>query len=175
MSGGTVRRAAAHTLWPEVWPRFAAALTVLLLWAGTAHAEAGKTWTFEVLEVVEIRRDEHMIRLRPRPPGRKFPRSCETFIVHSVFDLETWSPGSRRHVSRDGHHRSLLLLQQAQATRTIIRVGALGKGFGAIAESPRCEVASRALQTVVEDDGTSAVYSVFTEPQRPGPRLGHGP
>jgi hypothetical protein len=160
-----VRGAAARARRRAVGAHLATALTVPLLWAGTAQAGAGKTWTFEVVEVTEIRGDEHVIRLRPRPPGRTFPRSCETFIVHAVFDLEAWSPQNRQHVSRDGHRRSLQFLRQAQVMHSIIRFGALGKGFGAIAEKPRCEVVSRALQTVVEDDGTSAIYSVFKEPQ----------
>jgi hypothetical protein len=142
---------------------FAATLALLLPCAGAAHAATAVTWTFEVLEVSRTDRGETLIRLRPRPPGRKFPRSCETFVVHARFDLETWSPTNRRIVTREGHERSLRLLQQAQATGDIVRFGAVGHGFGAIAERPKCEVASRALRFFV-DDGTPAVYSVFEEP-----------
>jgi hypothetical protein len=154
----------------KVWRRIAAILALLLPCTDAAHASTAATWTFEVLEVSRTNRDEALIRLRPRPPGRKFPRSCETFVVHADFDLETWSPSSRRAVTREGHERSLRLLQQAQITRDIVRFGAVGRGFGAVAESQKCEVASRGLQIVVEDDGTSAVYSVFSEPRVGPPR-----
>ena len=141
-----------------------ALLVILLLpCAGAAHAGAAVIWTFEVLEVSRTNRDETLIHLRPRPPGRKFPRSCEIFVVHAQFDLETWSPTSRRIVTREDHERALRLLQQAQATGGIVRFGAVGRGFGAIAERPKCEVASRGLRFFV-DDGTPAVYSVFEEP-----------
>lgn len=140
------------------------ALLAVLLLLGTAHAGTTATWTFEVLEVSSTDPREHLVRLRPRPAGRKFPRSCEIFVVHARFDLETWDPASRRRVTREGHERSLLLLQQAQATGRIVRFGAVGRGFGAIADSPKCQVASRALQVLVGDDGTAAVYSVFEEP-----------
>jgi hypothetical protein len=154
----------------KVWRRIAATLALLLPCTDAAHAGTAATWTFEVLEVSRADRNEALIRLRPRPPGRKFPRSCETFVVHACFDLETWSPSGRRVVTREGHERSLRLLQQAQITRDIVRFGAVGHGFGAVAESQECEVASRGLQIVVEDDGTSAVYSVFREPRVGPPR-----
>ena len=137
---------------------------LLLACAGVTRAGTAATWTFEVVEVSRADRDQALIRLRPRPPGRKFPRSCEIFVVHSHFDLETWSLAGRNAVTREGHERSLRLLEQAHATGDIVRFGAVGRGFGAIAESPKCEVASRGLQIVVEDDGTPVVYSVFEEP-----------
>jgi hypothetical protein len=148
----------------RVWRCLAATVALLLPCAGAAHAASTVTWTFEVLEVSRIDRDETLIRLRPRPPGRKFPRSCETFVVHARFDLETWSPASRHAMPREDHERSLRLLEQAQATGGIVRFGAFGHGFGAIADRPECEVASRALRFQVDDDGTPAVYSVFEEP-----------
>ena len=146
------------------WLMLAPLALLLLPCAGVTHAGTAATWTFEVLEISKADRDEALIRLRPRPPGRKFPRSCETFLVHAYFDLETWSPSGRRTVTREGHERSLRLLQQAQVTGDIVRFGAVGRGFGTIAESPKCEVASRGLQIVVDDDGTPVVYSVFAEP-----------
>jgi hypothetical protein len=154
----------------KVWRRIAATLALLLPCTDAAHADTAATWTFEVIEISRAGRDEALIRLRPRPPGRKFPRSCETFVVHAHFDLETWSPSSRRVVTREGHERSLRLLQQAQITHDIVRFGAVGRGFGAVAESQKCEVASRGLQIVVEDDGTSVVYSVFREPHGGAPQ-----
>jgi hypothetical protein len=171
MSGSVVPGTATAGSWrTKVWGRFAASLALLYACAGVAHAETAATWTFEVIEVSKTDRNEHRIRLRPRPRGRKFPRSCETFVVYTRFDLESWSPSGRLVVTREGHDRSLQLLQQAQVTRDIVRFGAVGRGFAAIAESPNCEVASRGLQIVVEDDGTSAVYSVFREPQVGPPR-----
>jgi hypothetical protein len=147
-------------------PAFLLTLLTLMLLprAGVTRPRTVANWSFEVLEVSNADRDEALIRLRPSPPGHKFPRSCEIFVVHARFDLESWSPSGRRAVTRDGHERSLRLLQQAQATGDIVRVGAVGLGFGAIEDSPKCEVASRGLQIVVEDDGTPVVYSVFKEP-----------
>jgi len=168
MSGGVVRAAgAAAEQRMEVWLRFAAALTLLLTCAGAAHAGNGGIWTFEVLEFSRIDRDEHLIRLLPRPAGKKFPQSCETFVVHARFDLETWSPAGRHILSREDHERSLRLLEQAQVTHDIIRFGAVRRGFGAIPESPRCEVASLALYLVVNREGSAEVYSFFEEPPAP--------
>lgn len=137
---------------------------LLLPGAGVTHAGTAANWSFEVVEISQADRGEALIRLRPRPRGRKFPRSCEFFVVHAHFDLETWSPSGRRVVTRDGHERALRLLKQAQATGDIVRLGAVGRGFGALADAPKCEVASRGLQIVIEDDGTPVVYSVFEEP-----------
>jgi hypothetical protein len=148
----------------RVWRCLAVTVALLLPCAGAVQAAKSVTWTFEVIEVSRIDRDEALIRLRPRPPGRKFPRSCETFVVHARFDLETWSPAGRDVLFREDHERSLRLLEQAQATGGIVRFGAVGHGFGAIADKPECEVASRALWFRVDDDGKPAVYSVFTEP-----------
>jgi hypothetical protein len=67
-------------------------------------------------------------------------------------------------MTREGHERSLRLLQQAQATGAIVRFGAVGHGFGAIPEKARCEVASLALHFRVDDGGTPTVYSFFEEP-----------
>ena len=171
MSRSAVRGTATITGRPtKVWRCFAATLALLLPCTDAAHADTAVTWTFEVLEVSRADRDEVLIRLRPKPPGRKFPRSCETFVVHAHYDLETWSPSGRRAVTREGHERSLRLLQQAQITSDIVRFGAVGRGFGSVAESQKCEVASRGLHIVVEDDGSSAVYSVFTEPRVGPPR-----
>jgi len=147
-------------------PPLALAVLALLLLPGSGVTRAGTAaaWTFEVVEISRADRDEALIRLRPRPPGRKFPRSCEMFLVHAHFDLETWSLDGRNAVTREGHVRSLRLLEQAQATGDIIRFGAVGRGFGAIADGPKCEVGSRGLRIVVADDGTPVVYSVFEEP-----------
>jgi hypothetical protein len=154
----------------KVCKRIAATLALLLVCTDAAYADTAVAWTFEVLEVARITRDSALIRLRPRPPGRKFPRSCETLVVNAYFDLESWNPSARRVVTREGHERSLRLLQQAQITGDIVRFGAVGHGFGAVAEAQRCEVASRGLQIIVDDDGTPVVYSVFKEPSVGPPR-----
>ena len=108
--------------------------------------------------------DEDLIRLRPQPRGKKFPRSCETFVVRVRYDMGTWSAAGRQSVTRAGHERSLRLLVQAQATKDIVRFGAVGRGFAAIPDRPKCEVSSRALVVLVDSDGSSTVYSIFNEP-----------
>jgi hypothetical protein len=143
--------------------RALAAAAVLTLTSLTAGAET-PDWTFEVAEVSRENEDYHLIRLRPLPPGRKFPRSCAPLVVHSTFDLSEWSPEGRIALSFESHERALRTLRQAQATGTIVRFGVIGRGFAAIKESPRCEVASRALAYVVLDDGSTVVYSLFGEP-----------
>ena len=168
MSGGfdPVRAAAGRRTRSRL--RFATVLLPILVCAAPALAEGVATWTFEVVEFSQVGRDEHLIRLKPRPPGKKFPRSCETFIVRSRFDLESWSPAARDRFGRVGHERSLRLLQQAQVTHDIVRIGAIGLGFGSIPERPRCEVTSHGLDLRIDRAGTSVVYSLYEEPQRPG-------
>lgn len=142
------------------------ALLALLL-PGTAHADAGPSWSFEVLEITRNEADEHLIRLQPQPPGKKFPKSCETFVVRVRYDVGSWSTAGRQSVTRAGHERSLRLLAQAQITKDIVRFGSIGRGFSAIPDRPKCEVSSRALLVLVDDDGSSTVYSVFNEPRAP--------
>jgi hypothetical protein len=150
---------------PANRPLALAVLACLLLpSADLARAARPAVWTFEVVEIKRVDRDETLIRLRPTPPGKKFPRSCETLLVRSYFNVENWSPDGQTAMTRRGHERSLRLLEQAQATGDIVRFGALGRGFGAIPEAPRCEVASRGLRIAVADDGAPVVYSVFEEP-----------
>jgi hypothetical protein len=148
-------------------PRVVVALLALLLLPGAAHADANPSWSFEVIEVTRTEGDEHLIRLRPQPPGKRFPKSCETFVVRVRYDMSTWSAASRQSVTRAGHERSLRLLAQAQATKDIMHFGAIGQGFAAIPDRPKCEVSSRALVVLVDRDGIATVYSVFNEPRGP--------
>jgi hypothetical protein len=135
-----------------------------LLCTGTAFAgDGGMSWSFEVLEVVESVPEGHIIRLRPSPPGKNFPRSCETFVIYSIFDVRDWSQAARNRASRKSHDRAVKAIEQANAAGRLIRIGTLGNGFAAIAEKPRCEVASQVLQLVVRD-GQAAVISFYDEP-----------
>jgi len=137
---------------------------IALLCSGAALADdGGLSWTFEVLEVAESVPEGHIIQLRPSPPGRNFPRSCETFVIYSVFDVGSWSSSARNQVTRASHDRAVKALEQAYASKRLIRIGTLGSGFAAIAEKPRCEVASLALQHVVRN-GNAAVLSFYDEP-----------
>jgi len=81
-----------------------------------------------------------------------------------MFDVSTWSPVGRLLATREDHDRSLQMLRRAKSTGEIIRFGAVGRGFAAVADATRCEVASRALVPVLDEDGTWVVYSVFREP-----------
>ena len=140
------------------------ACLIVLLCAGAALAgDRSLSWTFEVLEVAESVPEGHIIRLQPSPPGKRFPRSCDTFVVYSVFDVRDWSPFAQREVSQKSHDRAVKALEQASASNRLVRIGTLGNGFAAMVERPRCEVASRALQYVVED-GNSAIISFYDEP-----------
>jgi hypothetical protein len=130
----------------------------------TARANATE-WSFEVLEVLRVDRFKHLIRLRPNPPGEKFPRSCETFVIHSFYDLEDWSSAGQKLASRTSHERSVQLLLQAQALHTIVRIASVGRGFGATAEGPRCEVTSRALTVAPDPGGTPVIFSLYEDPR----------
>jgi hypothetical protein len=137
---------------------------IALLCTGTAFADdGGMSWTFEVLEVAESVPQGHIIRLRPSPPGKNFPRSCETFVIYSIFDVRDWSQAARNGVSRKSHDRAVKAIEQANAADRLIRIGTLGNGFAAIVEKPRCEVASRVLQLVVRD-GQAAIISFYDGP-----------
>jgi hypothetical protein len=143
--------------------RFLLGIALLFLVAVSAQARSDRDWSFEVLEVVEGA-DGHIIRLRPMPPGPKFPRSCKTLVVHSTHDVDDWNDTNREAASLANHRRSLKVLQQAQAVRKIVRFGAIGRGFSASADGSLCEVASRALVYILGSGGTMVVYSLFVEP-----------
>ena len=137
---------------------------IALLFTGTTLAgDGGLSWSFEVLEVAESTPEGHIIRLRPSPPGKNFPRSCDTFVIYSIFDVRGWSSTARNDVSRKSHDRAIKTLQQADVSDRLIRIGTFGAGFAAMEEKSRCEVASLALQHVVRD-GTAAIISFYDEP-----------
>jgi len=144
--------------------RIGAACLAILLCAGATLADDGdKAWTFEVLEIAESDPEGHIIRLRPSPPGKRFPRDCSTFVIYSIFDVSDWSDTGQQHVTPSRHARALHHIVQARASDRLIRIGVLGRGFAAMHEKGRCEVASRALQHVVRD-GNPAILSFFDEP-----------
>ena len=137
---------------------------IALLCTGAALADdAGMSWTFEVLEVAESVPEGHIIRLRPSPPGKHFPRSCDPFVIYSIFDVRGWSPTAQSNVSRHSHDRAIKTLEQANVSDRLIRIGTLGNGFAAMVEKSRCEVASLVLQHVVRE-GSAAIISFYDEP-----------
>lgn len=149
-------------------PARAACSAVVAAWLGLAPLAATAQsfdWTFEVVEVSRENDAYQLLRLRPLPPGRSFPRSCEMLVVHSTFDLGEWSTGSRMALSAEGHERALQKLRQAQTTGAVVRFGVIGRGFAPIEQSPRCEVASRALVYVLDEGGSGVVYSLFADPE----------
>ena len=116
-----------------------------------------------MLEVAKSVPEGHIIRLRPSPPGKHFPRSCDTFVIYSIFDVGGWSSTARGRVSRKSHDRAIKTLEQANVSDHLIRIGTLGNGFAAMVERSRCEVASLALQHVVRE-GDMAIISFYDEP-----------
>lgn len=143
--------------------RFTLAFMFLVLVSAPALARQDRDWSFEVLEITQGI-GGHLIRLRPMPPGQKFPRSCKTLVIHAAHDVDEWSDTNRQAASLANHERSLKILQQAHAAGQIVRFGAIGRGFSAFDEGSECEVASRALVYVVGPDGVLVVYSLFKEP-----------
>jgi hypothetical protein len=132
--------------------------------ADPARAET-REWSFEVLEVTNVGPDTNVIRLRPMPPGEHFPRSCETFVVYSYYDLEGWSGDTRGLAPQAEHERTIQMLLQAQVMNTIVRLRAVGRGFGARPEAPRCEVSSRALNFALDPGGDPVIFSFYQEPE----------
>lgn len=130
---------------------------------GIARATAVE-WSFEVIDVTRGAGGDHRIQLRPSPPGSHFPRSCETFVVHSSYDIEGWSSEGRKLASRSAHDRAIQMLMQAQATHSLVRIRAVGRGFGATPESPRCEVTSRALTFAPDPGGVPVIFSLHEDP-----------
>ena len=138
------------------------ALVLFVLMSALAAAAASNRvvdWSFEVLEV-SLEPGGHLLRLKPMPPGRKFPRSCETFVVHASYAIAGDVQKAGLTISRNRHRDALHHLENAVASGRIVRFGSIGRGFAAIADRPRCEVASQALVHVVNSDGRSAVFSV---------------
>ena len=126
----------------------------------SALAQDNTSWTFDVLEVLRLVDDDVLVRLKPVPPGRTFPRSCDELTIHSTF-APLKIKGTGRGTNRDEHVEALRALLQAQAVKRIIRVGSIDTGFGSIPDKPKCEVASRVLRRLMEDDGVWAVYSFY--------------
>jgi hypothetical protein len=136
------------------------ALAVLAFAGAPAMAEDDTSWTFDVLEVVHQGDDDVLVRLKPAPLGRKFPRSCDELTIHSTFAPRKVQ-GSGRRTNRDEHVEALRALLQAQAEKRLIRVGSIDTGFGAIPNKPKCEVSSRVLRRLLEDDDVWAIYSFY--------------
>ena len=143
------------------------AMALLLASAGPSRA-GSKYWSFLVLDVVQLDGGAHLIRLQPSPAGKKFPQSCSNFIVRAYYDLEGWTEASRESVTRETHDRSVRLLVQAQATRSVILVGAIGRGFGAESEDSACDVVSRGLQVLLDPTGMQVIFSVYEDPRTDG-------
>lgn len=135
-------------------------LGVLAIAGAPAIAEDDRSWTFDVLEVVWHGDDDVLVRLKPAPSGRKFPRSCDELTIHSTFAPRKVK-GYGRDTSRDEHVEALRALLQAQAQKRLIRIGSIDTGFGAIPDKPKCEVSSRVLRRLIEDDDVWAIYSFY--------------
>jgi len=141
-----------------------AAAAVLLLASSGPSRAGSRHWSFLVLEVVQVGDDAHLIRLQPSPPGKEFPQSCPNFTVHARYDLEGWTATGRQMLTREAHDRSVKLLLQAHATRGIVRLGAMGLGFGADSEESVCDVVSRGLHVLLDPSGAPVIFSVYEEP-----------
>jgi hypothetical protein len=141
------------------------AVGAVLLLVGARPSRAGaRIWSFLVLDVTAVDGDAHLIRLQPSPPGKEFPQSCSNLLVYARYDLASWTEQGRQLVTREAHDRSLRLLLQAQATRGIVRVGAIARGFGRNSEDPECEVVSRGFNVLTDPAGALVIFSVYEEP-----------
>jgi len=139
----------------------ALALTAIALVGAPAIAQDNTSWTFDVLEVTNQVDDNVLVRLKPVPPGREFPRSCDELTIHATFAPRKVSSPRGRTITRDDQIDAVRALLQAKLSKQILRVGSIDTGFGAIPEKPKCEVASRAFVRLLEEDNVWAVYSFY--------------
>ena len=137
------------------------AVAALALAGVPAAAQDNTSWTFDVLEVTDRGDDAALVRLKPVPSGREFPRSCDELTIHSTFSPIGGTAPSGRRITRKDHRDAIRALLQAQMSNQILRVGSIDTGFGAIQDKPKCEVASRALVRLLEEDNVWAVYSFY--------------
>jgi len=139
----------------------ALSLAALAMASAPATAIDNTSWTFDVLDVVIELDDNVLVRLKPVPPGRNFPRSCEELIIHSTFAPRKIHTPSGETISQDSHLEAIRTLLQAKNAKNLLRVGSIDTGFGAIPGKPKCEVASRAFSRLMEEDNVWAVYSFY--------------
>ena len=137
------------------------ALAAIATAGAPALARDNTSWTFDVLGVLHRGDGDVVVRLKPVPPGREFPRSCGELTIHSTFAPRKVNAAVGRGITRDEHLEAIRALLQAQTVKQILRVGSIDTGFGAIPGAPKCEVASRAFRRLMEDDGAWAVYSFY--------------
>ena len=135
------------------------ALLVSLAVSPEVSAEDNRSWSFEVVRLQEIDDRRTVIHLRPIPPGKRYPRSCKELVLHAEFDPTKMTPEQRSFLYRRGHDEAIRLLREADLTKKLVRIGSMDTGFGAIPGRPRCEVASRGLRVLSEDEGGRAIYS----------------
>lgn len=131
------------------------------LLAASAAGQDDSSWTFEVTHFQPFESSQTLIRLKPAPRGREFPRSCEELTLYSAFEPSRWNTKMRQALRRDDHEEALKHLQEAHLTNKLVRLGSFDRGFGAIPEYPRCEVASRGLMRIREKDEHWAIYSFY--------------
>ena len=139
----------------------ALALAAIAILGAPALAQDNTSWTFDVLEVTDRGDDLVLVRLKPVPPGREFPRSCDELTIHSTFSPRNVTAPAGRTITRDDYVDAIRTLLQAKMSKRILRVGSIDTGFGAIMDKPKCEVASRALVRLMEEDNVWAVYSFY--------------
>ena len=105
--------------------------------AAQAAADDNRSWSFEVAELREVNERHTVIRLRPVPPGRRFPRSCRELVLHAGFDRRQMTPRQRSFLDRRGHDEAIRVLREAELTNELVRLGSIDTGFGAMKDRPR--------------------------------------
>lgn len=139
---------------------------MVVLLAASAYAQRGGVeevvWTFDVIEVEEVTPEAHILTLAPSPPGTRFPRTCERFIVHARHRPEETLAGYQLLLfSASAYAKAIRSLRDSKVLGKLARFGSLDKGFGEIDAKTPCEVASRGLAIHLGHDGVPSVYSVY--------------
>ena len=137
---------------------------LVLVWVLPAESQNVSTssWSFLVESVVVEAPGFHVVRLTPSPPGLRYPRTCESLVIHVVFEEPfAQNPFIRENFTPEMHARSIRMFNDAQASGSIVRLGALYEGLGLRSEDDTCEVDSHGLSPLKEEDGGLAVYSRY--------------
>ena len=123
----------------------------------------GVSWSFQVQDFHEVKNGGHIFVLKPLEPGEGFPVNCPTLTVHVEYSSWRWFFCGDKMINKENHRKALSTVEKSFLSRTPIRFGSMGEGFGFQDGTASCVVYSRAL-SLVTVDGKDEVYSFFKWP-----------
>ncbi len=129
----------------------------------TLSFAGGESWLFRVKNFRQTGNDRYIIELQPEESGKDFPLNCKVFTVNVHYDSMKWTLSTDKMISKEKHKESLSLVRQAQVSKQPIRFGSMGQGFGLQDGKSLCEVESKALSTLITEQGKE-IYSFYKWP-----------